>query len=165
MPSGMAAQMRALVATENITDDELQLAPLSRTGYVGVIEVGLKYQARIQVPGDGRGGSTKRRQYSVPGLFDTAKEAAIIRAAIMKGMKEDNDGRLFVSPKQNKLHKARTVMTQPAGPAAATPPPVPLQQPAATTVAVPLSVPMWQLPFAVVSPLPMQQIGCFPPRF
>ena len=79
MPSGMAAEMRALVATENFTDDELQLAPLSKTGYVGVIEVGLKYQARIQVPGDGRGGTKKRRQYSVPGLFDTAKEAAIIR--------------------------------------------------------------------------------------
>ena len=26
MPSGMAAEMRALVATENVTDDELQLA-------------------------------------------------------------------------------------------------------------------------------------------
>ena len=108
MPSGMAAQMRELVATENITDDELQLAPLSKTGYVGVIEVGLKYQARVQVPGDGRGGSTKRRQYSVPGLFDTAKEAAIIRASIMKGMKESNNGCLFVPPKQDKQHKPRT---------------------------------------------------------
>ena len=86
MPSGMAAEMRALVATENVADDELELAPLSKTGYKGVVEVGLKYQARIQVPGDGRGGTLKRRQYSVPGLFDTAKEAAIIRAAIMKGM-------------------------------------------------------------------------------
>ena len=32
MPSGMAAEMRALVATENITDEEVQLAPLSKTG-------------------------------------------------------------------------------------------------------------------------------------
>ena len=87
--------MRALVATENVADDELELAPLSKTGYVGVIVVGLKYQARIQVPGDGRGGTKKRRQYSVPGLFDTAKEAAVIRAAFTKGMKESNDGRLF----------------------------------------------------------------------
>ena len=118
MPSGMAAEMRALVATENITDEELRLAPLSNTGYVGVIEVGLKYQARIQVPGDGRGGKAKRRQYSVPGLFDTAKEAAIIRASIMKGMKESNGGRLFVPPKQDKQHKPRTVKTQPAVPAA-----------------------------------------------
>ena len=164
MPSGMAAEMRALVATENITDEELRLAPLSNTGYVGVIEVGLKYQARIQVPGDGRGGKAKRRQYSVPGLFDTAKEAAIMRAAIIKGMKESNGGRLFVPPKQDKQHKPRTVKTQPAVPAAATPPPVPLQQPVATAVAMPLQVPMWQLPFAAVSPLPMQQICYFPPH-
>ena len=165
MPSGRAAEMRALVATENVADDELELAPLSKTGYKGVIEVGLKYQARIQVPGDGRGGTLKRRQYSVPGLFDTAKEAAIIRAAIMKGMKESNAGSLFAPPKQNKQHKPRTVKTQPAAPAAASPPPGPLQQPVATTVAMPLSVPMWQLPFAAVSPLPMQQMGYFPPRF
>ena len=161
MPSGMAAEMRALVATENITDDELQLAPMSKTGYVGVIEVGLKYQSRIQVPGDGKGGTKKRRQYSLPGLFDTAKEAAIIRAAVMKGMKESNSGRLFIPPKQDKQHKPRTVKT----PAAVSSPPEPLQQPRATTVAVLLSVPMWQLPFAAVSPLPMQQLGYFPPRF
>ena len=167
MPSGMAAEMRALVATEseNITDDELQLAPMSKTGYVGVIEVGLKYQPHIQVPGEGKGGTKKRRQYSLPGLFDTAKEAAIIRAAVIKGMKESNSGRLFVPPKQDKQHKSRTVKTQPAVPAAATPPPVPQQQPLATTVAMPLSMPMWQLPFAAVSPLPMQQMGYFPPRF
>ena len=165
MPSGMAAEMRALVATENIGDDELKLAPLSKTGFVGVIEVGLKYQARIQVPGDGKGGTKKRRQYSVPGLFDTAKEAAIIRASIMKGMEESNDGRLVVPPKQNKQHKPRAVKTQPAAPAAASPPPEPLQLPMATTVAMPLSVPMWQLPFAAVSPLPMRQMSYFPPRF
>ena len=162
MPSGMAEDMRALVATENITDDELERAPLSKTGYVGVIVVGLKYQARIQVPGDGRGGTAKRRQYSVPGLFETPKEAAIIRASIMKGMKESNNGRLFVPPKQDKQHKPRKVKTQPA---AATPPPEPLRQPVATTVAMPLSMPFWQLPFASVSPLPMQQLGYFPPRF
>ena len=72
--------------------------------------------------------------------------------------------RLFVPPKQDKQHKPRTVKTQPAAPAAATPRPVPLQQPVATTVAVPLSVPMWHLPFAAVSPLPMQQICYFPPH-
>ena len=77
-------------------------------------------------------------------------------------MKESNNGCLFVPPKQNKQHKPRTVKTQPA---AASPPPEPLQQPVATTVAIPLSVPMWQLPFAAVSPLPMQQVGYFPPRF
>ena len=64
MPSGMAAEMRALVATENITDEELRLAPLSNTGYVGVIEVGLKNQARIQVPGDGPGRGPAEAQRS-----------------------------------------------------------------------------------------------------
>ena len=161
MPSGLAAVMREKVATENIADDELELAPLTKTGYTGVIVVGLKYQARIQVPGDGRGGTTKRRQYSVPGLFDTARDAAIIRAAIMKGMKETNNGRLFVPPKQNKEHKARTPKTQPA---AAAVPREAVQQPVATAVAMPLSVPMWQLPFAAVSPLPMQPMAYFPPR-
>ena len=166
MPSGLAAEMRALVATENVADDELELAPLSKTGHDGVMEVGLKYQARIQVPGDGRGGTKKRtRQYSVPGLFDTAKEAAIIRVLIIKGMKESNAGRLFVPPKQDKQHRPRTVKTQPAVPAAATPQPEPLQQPMATAVAMPLSMPMWQLPVAAVLPLPMQQLGYFPPRF
>ena len=83
----------------------------------------------------------------------------------MKGMEESNDGRLFVPPKQNKQHKPRAVKTQPAAPAAASPPPEPLQLPMATTVAMPLSVPMWQLPFAAVSPLPMRQMSYFPPRF
>ena len=86
-----------------------------------------------------------------------------MRAAIIKGMKEQYGG-VFVPPKQDKQHKPRTVKTQPA-PAAASPPPEPLQQPVATTVAMPLSAPMWQLPFAAVSPLPMQHLGYFPPRF
>ena len=70
---------------------------------------------------------------------------------------------IFAHPyKQDKQHKPRKVKTQPA---AATPPPEPLRQPVATTVAMPLSMPFWQLPFASVSPLPMQQLGYFPPRF
>ena len=100
----------------------------------------------------------------MPGLFDTAKEAAVCRAKIMKEMKESNDGHLVVPPKQDKQHKPRTVKAQPA---AVSPPAVaePLPQPMATAVATPLSVPMWQLPFAAVTPLPMQQLGYFPPRF
>ena len=80
----------------------------------------------------------------------------------MKGMKESNGGRLFVPPKQDKQHKPRKVQTKPA---AATPQLEPLQQPMVTAVAMPLSMPMWQLPVAAVSPLPMQQLGYFPPRF
>ena len=52
VPSGLAAEMRALVCcggVENVAAHELKLAPRSKTGHVGVIVVGLKYQARIQV--------------------------------------------------------------------------------------------------------------------
>ena len=79
MPNGMAAGMREVLATEEVFEDELEKAPLSKTGYVGVIEVKGKYQARIQVPGDGRGGTKKRGQHSLPGLFDTPRDAAIMR--------------------------------------------------------------------------------------
>ena len=103
----------------------------------------------------------------MPGLFDTAKEAAIIRASIMKGMKESNDGRLFVPPKQDRQQCTSHALSRSS--------PQRQQQqrrrqhhcsshwPLRTTVAVPLSTPMWQLPFAAVSPLPMPQIGYFPP--
>ena len=49
-------------------------------GFVGVSKVGNKYQARLQVPGDGRGGLKKRRQVPLPGPWDTAEDAAVMRA-------------------------------------------------------------------------------------
>ena len=51
-----------------------------RTGFVNVVEVKGKYQARLQVPGDGRGGSMKRKQHALPGLFDTVEDAAVVLA-------------------------------------------------------------------------------------
>ena len=48
----------------------------SKTGSTNVILIKGKFQARLQVPGDGRGGTQKRKQYSLPGLFDTAEDAA-----------------------------------------------------------------------------------------
>ena len=54
-----------------------------RTGFVNVVEVKGKYQARLQVPGDGRGGSMTRKQHALPGLFglfDTAEDAAVMLA-------------------------------------------------------------------------------------
>ena len=63
--------------------------------YVNVIEVKGKFQARLQVPGDGRGGSSKRKQYPLPGLFDTPKEAAVLLAIIKRNMKEQNGGKLL----------------------------------------------------------------------
>ena len=65
MPSGMAAQVRELLATSDKTGLVLQRAPpgsSSKTGFVNVIQVkGGLFQARLQVQGDGRGGEKKRR--------------------------------------------------------------------------------------------------------
>ena len=107
MPSGMAASMRECIAHEDIDQLELETSAKSKTGYRNVIKVKNKYQARLQVPGDGRGGMRKRKQYSLPGLFDTAKEAAVLLAVIKRDMKEAYGGRVVVPPKQNKQHKAR----------------------------------------------------------
>ena len=154
--------------TYDIAHDELQLNPLSATGYVGVINVKGKYQARIQVPGDGRGGTTKRRQHSLPGLFDTALEAAIYRAAVVKGIAgglRNAEGKLEAPPRLNKVHKKRTPKQ------AATPQPrqQPMQQglmeSMPTAMAVPMPMPMAHLPCAVASPLPMQALCYVPPRF
>ena len=65
--------------------------------------------------------------------------------------------------KQDKQHRPRTTK-QPLQPAAPQPLESP-QQPVATAVAMPLFVPMHHVPFALVSPLPMQPIGYVPPRF
>ena len=163
MPSGLAAMARELLNTYNIEDDELQRAPLTATGFVGVIKVGDKYQARLQVRGDGRGGTKKRKQHSLPGLFDTAKDAAISRAAVMKSMIQER-GEVYEPPKLNKAHKPRT-LKQPKQRAAAPQPLEPQQQPMPSAMAMPLAMPMWHVPFAALSPLPMQPIGYTPPRF
>ena len=88
---------------------ELVLAknPYSNTGFTGVIKIKNKFQARLQVPGDGRGGSKKRKQCSLPGLFDTAEEAAVLLAAYKKALKDAGEG--VSSPvKQDTEHKPRT---------------------------------------------------------
>ena len=163
MPRTLAREMKELVAAADKSKYELKRNPLSKTGFVGVIEVKGKFQARLQVPGDGRGGSMKRRQYSLPGLFDTAEDAALYLARMEESMKESNDGRLIVPPKFNKEHKPRAKPK----PAAAPPLAVPesLQSPMATAMAMPTAMYMPQLPFAYVSPLPMQPFGYFPPRY
>ena len=75
MPSGMAAVMREAVDKENKEDLQLEKSPWSKTGFKNAIEIKGKYQARLQVPGDGRGGITKCKQHALPGLFDTAEDA------------------------------------------------------------------------------------------
>ena len=110
MPNGMAAETREYVAGLSAAERaELVLAknPYSNTGFTGVIKIKNKFQARLQVPGDGRGGSKKRKQCSLPGLFDTAEEAAVLLAAYKKALKDAGEG--VSSPvKQDTEHKPRT---------------------------------------------------------
>ena len=56
MPSGKAAAMREAVAKENRAELVLERTVWNNTGFVNVTKVGNKFQARLQVPGDGRGG-------------------------------------------------------------------------------------------------------------
>ena len=72
MPSGMAAQVRELLASSDKTGLVLERAPpgsRSSTGFVNVIKVKDWFQARLQVKGDGREGEKKRTQVPLPGLF------------------------------------------------------------------------------------------------
>ena len=62
MPRKMRAELRAQIALEDREQLQLERSPWNNTGFVGVSKVGNEYQARLQVPGDGRGGLKKRRQ-------------------------------------------------------------------------------------------------------
>ena len=112
----MGADMREAIQGEDRSQLDLERTPWSKTGFIGVIKVGNKFQARLQVPGDGRGGSKKRKQHSLPGLFDTAEDAAVLRAVIKRGFKEKGDGAMHSPPKQNKAHKSRAKPGVPAQP-------------------------------------------------
>ena len=52
-----------------------------------------------------RGGAKKRRQAPLPGPFETAEDAAVMRALIIQGFKDSGDGKVHSPPKQNKKHK------------------------------------------------------------
>ena len=163
MRNALAAQMRAFVAALSAAERaELMLKrnPYSDTGFVGVIKVKGKYQARLQVPGDGKGGTRKRKQHALPGLFDIAEDAAVHLAAYKKALKDAGED-VATPPKQNKKHKPRQTM-QPA----AQPQPQPLQpRQLPTATAMPILAPMFHVPFAAVSPLPMPSLGFVQPSF
>ena len=132
----------------------------SCTGFKNVIKVGNKFQARLQVPGDGRGGSKKRKQHSLPGLFETAEDAAVLLAVIKRGFKGDGDGKMHSPPKQNKAHKSRAKPRVP--PPEQQPCTEPVQTPMATAIAVPMDAMLPYAPIVAATPLPMQPL-CFPP--
>ena len=154
----MADKMRESVEAEDRSQLELKKSPYSKTGFVGVIKAkNGKFQARIQVPGDGRGGEKKRKQHSLPGLFDTAEDAAVLLASMKRDMVK-SVGAIIAPPKFNKEHKSRASKPlQPLQPSSwsyfthAVPPEL-----LPTAVAVPLASGMMHLPLALGSPLPMQ---------
>ena len=156
MPSGQAAAIRRQFAQFDEADKadvELARNPYSNTGYTNVIKVKNKYQARLQVAGDGKGGTRKRKQYSLPGLFDTPKEAAeYLAMAKAYGLYDicDEEG---IPKKQNKQHKSRGTPPQPA----ATPPP--MQMPMATTMAMPIASPLLHAPFVAATPLSLSPLA------
>ena len=162
MPSGMAAEMRAALPRMDRSGVLLERSDKSMTGFVNVIEVKGKFQARLQVPGDGRGGTRKRKQVPLPGLFDTAEDAAFYLASFKKGMQEAGFSAAEAANKiepQDKKHKAR----KPQQPAV--PPTLPMLalEPPVTVVGVPIPFAMHHMPFVAASPLPMQPLRYTPP--
>ena len=158
MPRLADAELRAMIAAEDRSQLQLERSPWNKTGFVGVIEVGNKYYARLQVPGDGRGGVKKRRQVSLPGPWDTPEDAAVLRAMMIRGFKESGDGNIHSPPKQNKAHKSRAdKRAKPSVPAQCT---QPVFQP--TAMAVPILGMLPQLPIVPATPLPMQPLSFAP---
>ena len=79
----MAAELRAALQTFDRDGLVLERSPPSKTGFVNAIEVKGKYQARLQVGSDGRGGGAKKRkQQALPGFWDTAEDAALYLASL-----------------------------------------------------------------------------------
>lgn len=117
MPKRLGAIMREAIAAEDRSQLQLERSTWSNTGFKNVIRVGQKFQARLQVPGDGRGGEKKRKQHSLPGLFDTAENAAVMLAVIKRGFRGEGDGKMHSPPKQNKAHKSRAKPAKPSVPA------------------------------------------------
>ena len=133
----------------------------NKTGYAQVIQVKKKFQARLQVPGDGRGGTRKRKQYSLPCLFDTAEHAALYLAWVKE--MDHPEWEHGIPPKLQPWRKPRSQPPQPATPPEPATAYAEPSMPLAMTMAVPINFPMPQAPFVAVSPLPMPQLSYMPP--
>ena len=167
---GFAAEARKIVAEFRARGEaiDLEKSPWSNTGFTNVVKVKDLFQARLQVPGDGRGGSEKRKQYPLPGLFFTAEDAAIYLAMMKRGTKAANaQWRQAGPPADVRQAACKPRSKQPLQPAATQPAAErePLQSPMPTAMGMPLAMPMFHVPFATVSPLPMPPLGSMPPRF
>ena len=165
---GFAAEARKIVAEFRASGEsiELERAPCATTGFTNVVYIKGQYQARLQVPGDGRGGIVKRKQCALPGLFPNAEDAAIYLALVKRDMKAANDGKLVAPPAIDKQHKPRSRQRLQPAATQLRPQPEPPQLPMTMAMTTPLAMPMLHVPFATVSPLlPMRPLGYTPPRF
>ena len=161
MPRGQAAAMREAVSKENVAELVPEQTPWNKTGFVGVQKAGSMFRARLQVPGDGRGGTTKRRQYHVPGLFNTAEEAAVALAIMKRDMMARNGGKVAVPEQQYKPRKSSG--KKPCNATAAPLLPVVAHELMATAMAVPIASLVLHVPIAVASPLPRLPLGVAAP--
>ena len=140
---------------------DIEINPCSTTGFTNVIRIKGKYQARLQVPGDGRGGERKRRQCSLPTTFEKAEDAALYLAWVKTLPRTDwVDG---MPPKLTDRKPRTKKPAKPVEPAQAAEPCAEPSMPSAMTMAVPISFPMPHAPFLAASPLPMQPLGYVPP--
>ena len=126
------------------------------TGFVNVIKVkDGRFQARLQVKGDGREGEKKRTQVPLPGLFKTAEEAAQLLALIKK-MGPETLWSGGVPPKLNKKHKKRSIATPTACCTAAQRAALEdVPMPPAVAFATPIPFPVMSAPLVAASPLAM----------
>ena len=165
MPSGLAEAVRRQLAASDKAGLQLERSPYSQTGFKNVIEVkGGKYQARVHAKSDG---TRKRRQYSIPGLFESAQEAAEYLALMKKmGMEGlvDEHGVPFRQDKEHKRRKQRQEPVLPQLTAELTmTAPQPQMTPVATVMAVPMTCAMPHAPIVLASPMPLQPLGYTPP--
>ena len=102
MPSGIAEAVRKQVAQADKTGLVLERSPYSSTGFTNVIKVKNKYQARLQMKATAE---RKRYQHPLPGLFDTAEEAAEYLAIVKRDFGPDG---VEPPPRQNQPSKPRS---------------------------------------------------------
>ena len=154
MPSGIADAVRQQVAAADKTGLVLERSPLSATGFTNVIKVRNKFQARLQIKGDGQ---RKRYQHPLPGLFNTAQEAAEYLAILKRDFGAEG---VTPPPRQIEQRKPRMRLlpAQPQTPATehvlAAPEPMATLMPPVVATATPIPFAMMHAPLVAATPLP-----------
>ena len=154
MPSGIAEAVRKQVARADKSGLAVQKSPYSATGYTNVIKVKGKYQARLQVKATAE---RKRYQHPLPGLFDTALEAAQYLAMVKRDF-----GAAGVQPPpkqiENRKPRSKPQQAEPEQPAsvAMSLPLVDKMPAVAVAMGTPIPFAMMHAPLVAATPLAMQ---------